>query len=66
MSPINYVCEAVRNCAVYLLSSYGGIYRMPKKAGNPFKMVYDLELDISPELDPDGMSYYQTIIGILR
>ena len=35
---------------------------MPKKAKN---MGYDLELDTSPELDPDAVSYYLTIIGIL-
>ena len=39
---------------------------MPKKAENPFKMGYDPELDTSPELDPDAVSYYLTIIGILR
>ena len=39
---------------------------MPKMAENPFKMDYDPELDISPELDPITVSYYLTIIGILR
>ena len=39
---------------------------MPKKAENPFKMGYDPELDICPELDPDAASYYLAIIGILR
>ena len=39
---------------------------MPKKAENPFKMGYDLELDISLEFDPNAASYYLTIIGILR
>ena len=39
---------------------------MPKKAGNPFKMGYDPELDTSPELDPNAASYYLTIIGVLR
>ena len=39
---------------------------MPKKAESPFTMGYDLELDTSPELDPDAVSYYLTIIGFLR
>ena len=39
---------------------------MPKKAENPFKMGYDPELDTSPELDPDAVSYCLKIIGILR
>ena len=39
---------------------------MHKKAENPFKMGHDQELDTSPELDPDAVSHYLTIIGILR
>ena len=66
MSPAKYVKEAVRNCAVHLSSSYGGKYRMPKKTENPIKVGYDPELDTSPELDTDAMSYCLTIIGILR
>ena len=45
---------------------YGEKYRLPKKAENSFKMDYDPELDISPELDPDAVSYYLTVIDILR
>ena len=47
MSPAKYVKEAVRNCMEHLLSNYGGVYRMPKKAENPFKMGYGQELDTS-------------------
>ena len=39
---------------------------MPKKVENPFKMEYDPELDISPELDSDTVQYHLTIIGVLR
>ena len=66
MSPNRYVQEAVRNCAVYLSSIYGVQYRMLKKAENPFRMGYDPELDISPELDPDAASHYLTTIDVLR
>ena len=66
MSPTRYDQKAVRNYIVYLLFNYGGKYRMPKKAVNPFKMCYDPELDTSLELDPDTAYYYLTIIGILR
>ena len=38
---------------------------MPRKAENPFKMGYDPELSISPQLDPDAVAYYLTIIGNL-
>ena len=41
MSPTKYVHKAVRNCTVHLMINYGGKYRMPKKAKNPFKMGYD-------------------------
>ena len=39
---------------------------MPRKADNAFNMGYDPELDIYPELDPDAVSFYLRIIGILR
>ena len=38
---------------------------MPQKAKNPFKIGYDPELDTSPALDPDAVSYYLTCIGVL-
>ena len=66
MSPARYIQKAVSNCKKHLSSNYGSNYRLSKKAENPFKMGYDPELDISPELDPDAASYYLTIIGILR
>ena len=66
MSPIKYVKEEVRNCAVHSSSNYGNKYSIPKKAENPFKMCYDTELDTSPELDQYAASYYLTIISILR
>ena len=66
MSPAKYVHEAVRNCSAHLLTNYGGRYKMPKKAKNPFKIGYDPVLDISSELDSDAVSYYLTIIGIWR
>ena len=66
MSPARYVHEAVRNGAVHLSSNYGCKHRIPTKAENPFKMRYDPELNTSPELDLDAVSYYLTIIGIMK
>ena len=40
MSPAKYDHEAVRTCTVHLSYKYGGKYKMPKKAENPFKMRY--------------------------
>ena len=51
ISPTKYVHGTVRNCTVHLSSNYGGKYRMPKKAENQFKMGYNPELDICPELE---------------
>ena len=65
MSHTRYISEAVSNCKAHPSSSYGGKYRLPKKAENPFKIGYDPELDISPELNSDAVSYYLTFIGIL-
>ena len=66
MSPVKYVYEAVRNCAVHLAVNYSGKFRLCKKIDNPLKMGYDPELDTSPELDPDAAYYFLTIVGILR
>ena len=63
MSLTKYVHEAVRNCMVHLSTKYGGKFRMTKMAENPFKIEYDTELDTSPNLHPDSVSYYLTIIG---
>ena len=52
ISSDKYVQEAVRNCAAHLAANYCGKFRLSKKAENPFKMGYDQELAISPELDP--------------
>ena len=38
---------------------------MPKKGENPIKTGCYPELDTNPELDPDAVSYYLFIIGIL-
>ena len=65
MSPARYIQEAVSNCKVHLSSNYGGEYRLPKKAENPFKMGCDPKLDTSAELEQYTASYYLTIIAIL-
>ena len=61
-----YVQEAVKNCAVHIAATYGGRFRLPKKAENPFKMDYGPELDTNPEFDSVAVSYYLTIISLLR
>ena len=58
--------QTVSNCKTHQSSIYGGKYKLPKKAENPFKMGYESDLDTSSELDPDAVSYYLTVTGILR
>ena len=45
MTPIKYIEEAIKNCAVHLGANYRGRFRLLKKADNHFKIGYDPELD---------------------
>ena len=47
MSPVRFVLEGIRNCAVHLAANLGGIFMLPKKAKNLFKMGYASELNTS-------------------
>ena len=42
------------------------VYRMPKRAENPFGMGHDLSMSVSSEISPDAASYFQSIIGNFR
>ena len=48
MSPRKYVHEAMRNCNAHLVT-FSDRLRLPRKAENPFKMVFKPALDVSPE-----------------
>ena len=56
MSLKKYICEPVRNCMAHLAANYSG----------RFKMGYDSKQDVSPELELDAASYFQTVIGIFE
>ena len=64
MSPTKYVEEAVKNVETYLQKEYGK--KFPKRVSGPLPMDYRPELDITPELMGDEVSYYHSQIGILR
>jgi hypothetical protein len=66
MSPSKYIKEAVSNCKKHLKENYDGRYTLPTQTADPFLMGYEPELDKTPALDPDGATYYQSIIGIMR
>ena len=55
-----------RTCAAHLWANVSGRYRLSKRADHPFKIGYDPELDISPALEPDALSCFQTVINVLR
>ena len=40
--------------------------QLATKASTPLPTTYRPELDVSPELPPEGATYYQNLIGILR
>ena len=50
----------------HLVANNSDKFRLPKRADNSLEMGYDSELDMSPELESDAASCFQTIIGVLR
>lgn len=62
ISSSQYVQAAVKNVENHL-ASIGK--KLPAKADTPIQTSYRPELDITPELEPDEASYYQSLIGIL-
>jgi hypothetical protein len=62
-SASQYVQEAVKNLEMQLEER--GV-KLTVKASAPIASGYRPELDVSPELDPDDASHYQSLIGILR
>jgi len=65
MSCSKYVQAAVQNVKDYLNKEFPG-RALPKRASAPFPPGYEAELDVTPELDDDKASFYQTQIGVLR
>ena len=62
-SSSQYVQNAVLNIESHLRKQGK---KLPKRASAPFSTGYRPELDISPELDSKDITYYQSLIGILR
>ena len=66
ISPSKYIQESVRNCENHLKSNFDGKYSFTTNAPNPFAMGYDPDTDVTPELNPEEASYYNSIIGMMR
>ncbi|KAG7369945.1 reverse transcriptase RNA-dependent DNA polymerase [Nitzschia inconspicua] len=64
LSPTRYVMEAVKNVERYLEKEYG--QKLPKRVSGPFPTDYRPEIDKTPELKDDEVSYFYSQIGVLR
>jgi hypothetical protein len=65
MSSSKYIQSAVRNVKDYLAKKYPGRAWI-KRATAPLPSGYEPNLDVTPELDPEQSSFYQSQIGVLR
>jgi hypothetical protein len=64
ISPTKYIREAINNVERHSEREYGS--KLPKRVSGPFPTDYRPEVDITPELNEEELSYYQSQIGVLR
>jgi hypothetical protein len=64
ISPTKYIREAINNVERHLEREYGS--KLPKRVSGPLPTNYRPEVDITPELNAEELSYYQSQIGGLR
>ena len=57
---------AVRNVEEYLNEHGNGRWHLARKAETPMRATYRPELDVTPVLEAEWASYYQSLIGVLR
>ena len=62
-SSSKYVQAAVKNVENHLNRSER--WSLPLKANTPLRTLYRPELDTSPELKPEEVAYYMSLIGVL-
>ena len=48
------VCKEVRNFEVHFAAKDSGIFKLPGRPDNHFKMGYDINLELAPELEQDA------------
>ncbi len=65
ISPLKYVDQAVKNYEKHLSGKMTGSYSLPLQAENPFPLDCSPELDTSDLLDPEALSFYQHLIGVM-
>jgi hypothetical protein len=64
ISPTKYIREAINNVERHLEREYGA--KLPKRVSGPLPTNYRPDIDITPELNAEELSYYQSQIGVLR
>lgn len=64
-SPSKYVQDAVANVDAYLREHFPD-KKLKSRVSGPWPSGYVIEMDISPELDPDNANYYQSQVGVLH
>jgi hypothetical protein len=65
MSPSKYIQEACNNAKQWHKENQSQ-WRYPSKCTAPFSTKYRPECDVTPKLEPEEASYFQSIIGVLR
>jgi hypothetical protein len=66
MNPSKYVNQAVKNCQTHLTVKLNDKYKIPTRADNPFPTNYCPDTDTTEPLDPECLSFYQHLIGIMH
>ena len=64
-SSSQYVQAVVRNIEEYIEKSHDKRWKISNKVETPMWSTYQPELDVSEELSPSDVAYYQLLIGIL-
>ncbi len=66
MSPSKYVNQSVKNYQSHLTEKLNDKYKIPTRADNPFPANYCPDTDATKPLDPECLSFYQHLIGVMR
>jgi hypothetical protein len=66
LSPSKYTVQEVKNCQIHLTEKSNGKYSIQARADNPFPVDYDPSTDLFDILDPECLSFYQHLIGVMR
>ncbi len=64
LSLLQYIQEAVLNCKSMRKKTCLNFVKLTCLAPNPFPIDYQPELEVAPEILPEHVSYYQSLMGI--